>query len=155
MEIAKANGFTPADGYSMRKFLDDVRKDYDPLLGFQKRKDELETKSNRLTVQRLSLANIISSQPFVGDALFFLLRNGLREDEILKFAKSSAMHPEIIHSRLKKGEIQTADSVESLSSSSSSGIPSAPSSPVTPSTLDKDAYSEIQRSASSSAELCG
>ncbi|MGI0042604.1 MAG: discoidin domain-containing protein [Nitrososphaeraceae archaeon] len=151
-ELNEANGFSEADGYAVKIFLDQVERNYDNLLGFEKRKDDLMAEINNLRIQHLGQVNIISALPYVGGALARLLNKGLQEDQIVKIANLSEMHPEIIQPFLQdnnkgggEGQQRKDDfkSISSLSSSpfssfspplSTSSSPSQPQQPPFPQT---------------------
>jgi hypothetical protein len=137
-EINEANGFSESDGYAVKMLLDQVERNYDTLLGFEKRIAEVKTEIYNLHIQRLGQLNILSAQPYVGGALARLLGKGLREDQILKLANVVEMHPEIVQSCIKNhsddGQ-QNDDNKVRLSSSSSSFLSSSPpSQPASPQT---------------------
>lgn len=140
-EIAEANGFSETDGYAVKMFLDQVERNYDTVLGFEKRISELKTEIYNLLIQRSSQLNILSAQPYVGSALARLLGKGLREDQILNLANLVEMHPEIVQSCKENdsSEGQQNDDIKvrlsSSSSSSSSFLSSSPpSQPASPQT---------------------
>lgn len=110
----------------MKKFLDDVERHYDSILGFEKQVEELRNEITNLTIHRLGQVNIIAAQPYVGSAIARLLNRGISEDQILKFAKLSEMYPKIIESYMKNCEEQIVDS-RSMFSSSPSPSPSSQS----------------------------
>ena len=136
-EILQANGFSQVDGYAMKKFLDDVERHYDSILGFEKRLEELQNETTNLTIHRLGQLNIIAAQPYVGSAIARLLNRGISEDQILKLAKLLEMHPEIIESYMKNCEEQIVDSRSMLS----------PSPSPSPSPSSQSTSSPFQRSA--------
>lgn len=130
-EIAEENGFSVADGYAVKMFFDQVERNYDNVLGLEKRVDDLKAEFNNLHLQHLGQLNILSALPYIGNALAYLLGKGLREDQILKIANLLEMHPEIIQSSVKndngndsnnystEGQ-QRTDDIKSVKSSSAS-----------------------------------
>jgi cell division protein FtsB len=132
-EITEANGFSETDGYAVKIFQDQVQRNYNPLLGFKKRIEDLKEDFNNLQIQYLCQANINAAQPYVGSSLTRLLRRGVQEDQIVKLTNLLEMHPDVIQSYLrdrrgKEEEEQHKDddfkSTSSLSLSSSHFAPS-------------------------------
>jgi hypothetical protein len=83
-EISIANNIPIGDG--VKKFLKDVDDNYDDLLGFASKVEELSSEKTRLT-QQLNEIRVQSSQhPAVGQALIRLVLNGVNEEEIIAIA---------------------------------------------------------------------
>jgi hypothetical protein len=124
-EIAEANGFSRA--YGVKKFFDDIERNYDGMLGFDKRIEEQKNGVNSLTIQRLCQVNITASHPYVGDTIARLLRRGMSEDQIVKVSNMLEMHPELVESFTKnnpKQEINTYSGIFPIPPpSSSSSLP--------------------------------
>jgi hypothetical protein len=145
-EITDANGFSETDGYAVKIFQDQVQRNYNPLLGFERRIEDLKEDFNNLQIQYLCQANINAAQPYVGSSLTRLLRRGVQEDHIVKLTNLLEMHPEVIQSYIqdsregkeeeeqhKDVEFKSTPSSLSLSSSYFSHSPFLPSSPPPPS----------------------
>jgi hypothetical protein len=144
-EVTEANGFSETDGYVVKIFQDQVQRNYNPLLGFEKRTADLKEDFNNLQIQYLRQANINAAQLYVGSSLTRLLR---REDQIVKLTNLLEMHPEVIQSYLqdkiqsylqdnrgkeeeeqhKDDDFKSTSSSLSLSSSHFSHSPSLPTS---------------------------
>ncbi|MGH9951649.1 MAG: hypothetical protein ACRD5J_08500 [Nitrososphaeraceae archaeon] len=145
-EIAEENGFSVGDGYAVKMFFDQIERNYDNVLGLEKRVDDLKAEFNNLHLQHLGQVNILSALPYVGSALAYLLGKGLREDQILELANIVKMHPEIIQSSLKndngnnsnnystEGQ-QRTDDIKSVKSSSASAPSSSRLHPASSSSL--------------------
>jgi hypothetical protein len=95
-EINEANGFSGTDGYAVKIFQKQVESYYDCILGFEKRAEDLKAKINDLQIQYLAQVNVMSAIPYVGSALVYLLNKGVQVDQIVKIAKLSQTHPDII-----------------------------------------------------------
>jgi hypothetical protein len=124
-EIAEANGFSETDGYAVKIFQDQVQRNYNPLLGFEKRIEDLKEDFNNLQIQYLRQTNINAAQPYVGSSLTHLLRRGLQEDEIVKLTNLLEMHPEVIQSYLqdsREGKEEAADNTNTPSGPSVDNI---------------------------------
>ncbi|MGH9911322.1 MAG: hypothetical protein ACRD4W_02660 [Nitrososphaeraceae archaeon] len=161
-EINEANGFSETDGYAVKIFLDHVERYYDSLLGFEKRAGELKAETNNLQIQYLGQVNIMSAIPYVGSALVYLLNKGLQVDQILKLAKLSQTHPDIIQPFIRsEGEQEKHDDFPKSTSSthfsfsppsSSSSFSAPPTQPHSPSSFQsqpqKTAGLTLQKSAS-------
>jgi hypothetical protein len=52
-EVTEANGFSETDGYAVKMFLDHVRRNYDPLLDFEKRIEEYRVEFHNLDMQHI------------------------------------------------------------------------------------------------------
>lgn len=160
-ETAEANGFSETDGYAVKMFLEQVERNYDNLLGFEKRIKDLKAENNNLRIERLGQENVVSALPYVGSALARLLNRGLREDQIVKLANIFELHPDMIQSYLQdnsgnEGEQHKDEDFKSISSLSSSPFPystslassSSPSQPQSPSSSQKGTTPTLQKSAS-------
>jgi len=139
-EINEANGFSGADGYAVKIFQEQVESYYDCILGFEKRAEDLKTKINNLQIQYLAQVNVMSAIPYVGSALVYLMNKGVQVDQIVKIAKLSQTHPDIIEPFTRsEGEqdkhddfpLSTSSTHFSISPSFSSSS-SSPSSPTQP-----------------------
>jgi len=131
-ETAEANGFSEADGYAVKMFLDQVERNYDTLLGFEKRIGESRVEFHNLNMQHLIQLNTIYALPYVGSALARLLNGGLQEDQIVKLANIWELHPDMIQSLLQnssgnEGQQQKDDDYKSISSLSSLPFSYSPS----------------------------
>jgi hypothetical protein len=114
----------------VKMFFGQVERNYDNILGFEKRTQDMKEEINNLHLQRLSQLNILSALPFVGNALARLLGHGLREDQIVKLANLVDKHPEICQSNgSSEGKQQgiTQLSPSSSASAYSSSLQSASS----------------------------
>jgi regulator of replication initiation timing len=83
-EISIANKISIGDG--VKKFLKDVDDNYDDLLGFASKVEELSSEITRLTQQLNGLRVQLSVHPLVGPALLRLVQNGLNEEQIIAIA---------------------------------------------------------------------
>jgi hypothetical protein len=95
-EITEANGFSETDGYAVKIFQDQVQRNYNLLLGFEKRIEDLKEDFNNLQIQYLRQANINAAQPYVGSSLTRLLNRGVQEDQVVKLTNLLEMHPKVI-----------------------------------------------------------
>jgi hypothetical protein len=75
------------NGYPVKIFINQIERNYDNVLGFEKRIEDLKAEINNSNLQRLSQVNILlTALPSVGNALSYLLGRGLGEDQILELA---------------------------------------------------------------------
>lgn len=150
-EIHEANGFSQADGYAVRIFLDQFERHYDTLLGFEKRIDESRAEMHNLDMQRLIKLNTQAALPYVGSALARLLNGGVREDQIVKLANQLEMHPGMIQSFL---ETRSSDADEGEQGQEDHSAPIALSSSKSSSSLShsQSPFPPQQRSPHTSTE---
>ena len=147
-EIAEALGFSQAN--TVKKFFDDIERNYHRTLGFDKRIEEQKKEVNGLAFQRLCQVNMIASHPYVGDAIARLLRRGMSEDQIVKVSSMLEMHPELVESFTKNNpeqEINTCSGLSPVSTPSPSSS-LAPQSPASSSLLSESSPSSSSSSPS-------
>jgi hypothetical protein len=81
LEIAEANNISPDK--AVLKFLDDIEKEYDNNLGFEKKVKEKKDKLDLLSNKVVNCRTIIQSQSSIGPTLSNLLQKGMTEQDII------------------------------------------------------------------------
>lgn len=96
------------------KFIKDIETQYDSKLGFESEKEKLNIQIRILEEEREKRLEDIRVQPFVGPVIASLLKVGLTENDILKFAEvylnllnKSFPVQDIAHGMLKMVEVIT------------------------------------------------
>ena len=85
-EVIRSNGLPLGDGSAVEQILEDIRTDYEPILGFKtKIRDQRKVLTN-LTIEIQRQLGIYNALPHVNILLNSLIRKGFGEDEIVRVA---------------------------------------------------------------------
>jgi diketogulonate reductase-like aldo/keto reductase len=99
--------------YIVSKFLDDIEKYYDAVLGFQGSIDRLKVQNQNLTYLHKQEQQAISVIPHIGPAIASLLRRGVTEDQILNLLIHLEKYPSVIDSILASlNQFQNSNRIE-------------------------------------------
>ena len=92
-EVIRSNGLPLGDGSAVEQILEDIRTDYEPILGFKtKIRDQRKVLTN-LTIEIQRQLGIYNALPHVNILLNSLIRKGFGEDEIVRVATRSLGKP--------------------------------------------------------------
>ncbi len=83
-EIARENNISPEE--AVRKFLSDVERDYNNILGFQPKVESSRNEVNNLNQEQTRLRTELLLSPLVGPKLVKLTQSGVTEQDIINIA---------------------------------------------------------------------